>query len=278
VVLISGASTGIGRATALRLASAGFTVLAGVRRQQDGAALAEAGPVEPVILDVTDEASIAAAAKQATELGDGQVAGLVNNAGVSINGPFEALTVADWRRQFEVNLFGHVAMTNALLPAVLAAKGRIVNVGSIGGRMALPIMGPYTASKHAVRGWSDAMRGELATQGVHVALIEPGAIKTPMWEKGQSEADVLEEGLSQDIRERYGATLAALRKTATRTEGMAIPPERVAKRIEHAMTSSRPRPHYLVGTDAHIQAGVAMLPARTVDRALRLLTGVGRKQ
>ena len=152
-IIISGASTGIGRATALHLRGLGFEVLAGVRREGD----APPGTT-PVVLDVTDQAAIDALAAR---IGDAPLAGLVNNAGIALGGPTEHLAVDEWRRQFEVNFFGHVAMTRALIPSLRAGRGRIVNMGSIGGQMATPLLGPYAASKFAIHGLSDALRFEL---------------------------------------------------------------------------------------------------------------------
>jgi NAD(P)-dependent dehydrogenase (short-subunit alcohol dehydrogenase family) len=201
---------------------------------------------------------------------EGNLVGLVNNAGINVSGPFETLGLEEWRRQFEVNLFGHVAVTKALLPALLANRGRLITVGSIGGRMSLPFLSPYTASKFAVRGWMDAMRTELAPQGVKAVLIEPGAIATPMWEKGNAAVDVHLEGLTDDERERYARQIEGARKAADLSARHAIPPERCAKAIEHALTAARPKGRYLVGPDAHVQAGIAAMPTRVQDGVTRL--------
>ena len=275
VVLISGASTGIGRAAAVGLAREGFQVLGGVRRREDGETLVEGG-VEPVLFDVTDADSIAAVAAHALDRGDGHLTGLVNNAGASINGPFEVLTIDDWRRQFEVNFFGHVAVTRAVVGGLRSAGGRIVNVGSIGGRVALPLLGPYTASKFAIHGWSESLRMELAPDGVRVALVEPGAIATEIWRKGNAEADAMEAAVPDEVRTRYAARLAAVRRASTRAAQHAVPPERVAKVIIHALTARRPRARYLVGPDARLEAAVAHLPAGMLDRAIGVATGVPR--
>jgi NAD(P)-dependent dehydrogenase (short-subunit alcohol dehydrogenase family) len=185
---------------------------------------------------------------------------------------FETIELEAWREQFEVNLFGHVAITSALLPALLENHGRIITVGSVGGRMSVPFLSPYAASKFAVRGWMDSIRLELAPQGVKVVLIEPGAIATPMWDKGNAAADVYLEGLSDDLKRRYAAQLAGGRKAAALAESHAIPPEQCAKVIERALTARRPHGRYLVGVDAHVQAGIAVLPTAVMDAIANLAT------
>lgn len=266
-VFVTGASTGIGYATALRLANAGFTVIPGLRRDEP---LPE--PVaKPVLLDLADPDSIGPAAKEVVERADGKLLGLVNNAGMNVSGVFEALSLDEWRMQFEVNLFGHIALTQALLPALLATHGRIATVGSIGGRMSVPYLAPYSASKFAVRAWMDAIRMELAPQGVRAALIEPGAIATPLWEKGTTSALSRIDELPDDVRTRYERHFNGALKTAKMSESHAIPPERVAKAIEHALTARRPKGRYLVGPDAHLQAVVAAMPTRVYDGVIRML-------
>ena len=261
-VVISGASTGIGRATALHLHGLGFEVLAGVRREGD----APRGTTA-VLLDVTDQAAIDALA---TRVGDGPLAGLVNNAGIALGGPTEYVSLDDWRRQFEVNFFGHVAMTRALIPALRAGGGRIVNIGSIGGRMATPFLGPYAASKFAMHGFSDALRMELHGQGIHVALIEPGSIATEIWRKGDEAFAQTGAELPPELLERYRHDLAGVQKVAQQTASRAIPPEQVAGLVEHALTARRPRARYLAGADARVQALIARLPAGVTDRLVRL--------
>jgi NAD(P)-dependent dehydrogenase (short-subunit alcohol dehydrogenase family) len=268
VVFITGASTGIGHATAVRLAKAGFDVIPGLRRDEP---LPE--PVKPpVLLDLADPGSIAPACKDVLERAEGNLVGLVNNAGMNVNGPFEAIGLDEWRRQFEVNLFGHIAVTSALLPHLIDNGGRVVTTGSIGGRMSLPFLAPYTASKFAVRGWMDSLRLELAPHGVRAVLIEPGSIATPLWGKGTADADARIETLSEVHKARYGAQMEGAKKAAAMAERMAIPPERCAKVIEHALTARRPKGRYLVGPDAHLQAGIAILPTRLLDAFTRLAT------
>jgi NAD(P)-dependent dehydrogenase (short-subunit alcohol dehydrogenase family) len=272
-VFITGASTGIGRATALRLAAAGYHVIPGLRREEP---LPE--PVQaPVLLDLADPDTIEPACRQVLDRTGGTLAGLVNNAGINVSGPFETVPLEEWRRQFEVNLFGHLAITSTLLPALLAGRGRLITVGSIGGRISLPFLSPYTASKFAVRGWMDAMRVELAPQGVTAVLVEPGAIATPLWDKGNAAVDVHLDGLPDEVRRRYATQIEGARKAAAMSEKHAVSPERCARVIEKAMTARRPRGRYLVGPDAHLQAAVAVMPTRVLDAASRLATRQPRR-
>ncbi len=265
-VVISGASTGIGRATALALKARGFEVLAGVRRASDAP-----DGTTPVLLDVTDAAAIGELAQR---IDGGSLAGLVNNAGVGIGGPVEHIGIDEWRMQFEVNLFGHVAMTRALIPALRAGGGRIVNIGSIGGRQALPLVSPYSASKFAMHGFSDALRLELRGQGIHVALVEPGAIATEIWRKADESFDEIESALPAEVATRYRTELAGARKASGRAARHAIPAAKVAAVVEHALTARRPRARYVVGADARGQALVERLPAALRDRLLRLALGI----
>jgi NAD(P)-dependent dehydrogenase (short-subunit alcohol dehydrogenase family) len=229
-----------------------------------------------VTIDLADPASIGPACAEVLDRSAGRLVGLVNNAGYTVSGPCEALEVDDWRAQFEVNFFGHLAITKALLPALLANRGRIVNIGSIGGRFSAPFIAPYSASKFAVRAWSDAMRLELAPHGVHVALIEPGAIATPLWGKGNELADEQLEKMTPEQKTRYAKQIEGPRKAARMAEKHAIPADKCAQIIEHALTAKRPKGRYLVGVDARLQAGISILPTRGLDRVSRLLLGQPR--
>jgi NAD(P)-dependent dehydrogenase (short-subunit alcohol dehydrogenase family) len=267
-VFITGASTGIGQATAMRLAKAGYDVIPGLRRDEP-----LPDPVKaPVLIDLADPDSIGPACTEVLARANGQLIGLVNNAGIIVSGPFETVSLEQWRYQFEVNFFGHIAVTAALLPALIANRGRVVTVGSIGGRMALPFAAPYTSSKFAVRGWMDSLRIEIAPQGVRAILIEPGAVATPLWVKGNSDADAHIEGMTAEHVQRYGDQMDGARKAATMAERMGMPPERCAKVIEHALTSPHPKGRYLVGPDAHLQAGIAAMPTRVLDGVTRIAT------
>jgi len=269
-VVITGASTGIGEACALRLDRDGFRVFAGVRKETDAQRLQQQASqrLTPVTIDVTNEAQIEAAAKTVADaVGEAGLAGLVNNAGISINGPLEYLTSEDLRKQLDVNVVGQMAVTRAFLPLIRKAKGRIVNIGSIGGRFTTPFLGPYCASKHAMEAISDALRQELRPWGIHIALVEPGSIATEIWQKGLSDADDLLKNLPEDGVMRYGKAFAALREAAAKFEAAGIPPDRVARSVEHALTSGRPRTRYIVGFDATVQRLIRdIVPDRMRDR------------
>jgi NAD(P)-dependent dehydrogenase (short-subunit alcohol dehydrogenase family) len=272
-VLVTGSSTGIGRATALRLDELGFRVFAGVRKPADGEALeaAAGGQLRHLALDVADAASVEAAAKGLADATGERLIGLVNNAGITVTGPLEGLTVDDWRRQFEVNVFGQVAVTRALLPMLRAAKGRVVFMSSVGGRNALPMLGPYNASKHAIEAIGDSLRQELRSLGVKVSIVEPGSVATPIWDKGQEGASDAREEFGQDVERIYGPMMDRFAKLAMDTGKRGIPPERVADAVEHALTADRPRTRYVVGADAKVQMALrALLPDRVRD------AGVGR--
>jgi NAD(P)-dependent dehydrogenase (short-subunit alcohol dehydrogenase family) len=262
-VVITGASTGIGRATALRLARGGFDVLAGVRREEDGATLREDGRIEPVLVDVTDAGQVADLAER---VAGAPLAGLVNNAGIAVAGPLEGIPLDQVRRQYEVNVFGLLAVTQALLEPIRAGHGRIVNIGSIGGRINTPFVGPYSSSKAAVRSLSAALRRELRPWDIRVALVEPGALDTPIWRKGEEGAEETVGALSERVRTLYARQLAAL-VAATRTIAAgASSPDDAAQAVEHALTASRPRTLYTVGREARIQGALhSLLPARTFD-------------
>lgn len=271
-VVVTGASTGIGAACALGLDALGFQVFAGVRRATDGAALQQraSGRLTAVALDVTDAASIAGATRTVSAVvGVKGLAGLVNNAGIAVPGPLEFLPLADLRRQFEVNVVGQVAVTQAMLPLLRAARGRIVNMGSIGGRMAAPFVGAYGASKFALEALTDALRVEVRPWGMHVSIIEPGAIATPIWQKSTQEANRMQDGLPPEAMRLYGKALEALRKGAAYSERTAIPPDAVVAAVVHALTAEKPRTRYVIGRRAKMQAAIARwLPDRTRDRLL----------
>jgi NAD(P)-dependent dehydrogenase (short-subunit alcohol dehydrogenase family) len=256
--LVTGASSGIGAAAATRLARSGWRVFAGVRKQGD----APEG-TEEVLLDVTKEKQIQAAAERADQLD-----ALVNNAGIALAMPLERVPLEELRAQLEVNVVGQIAVTQAFLPALRRARGRLVFVGSIAGKSALPFLGPYAASKHALEAVADALRIELRPWGIAVTIVEPGTIRTPIWQKGAAKADEL---LDEQTQELYGARMAALRKVAAKRGSSGVPAEAVAAVIERALTSNRPKARYLVGRDAWLRAGVEHLPTRARDRAYERL-------
>jgi NAD(P)-dependent dehydrogenase (short-subunit alcohol dehydrogenase family) len=279
--VVSGSSTGIGRATALRLARAGHRVFAGVRRQGDADSLRAEGlpTLCPVLFDVTDTAAVQAAARTVSEGVNGAVLqGVVANAGVGVGGPLEFLELAEMRRQLEVNVLGVLSVVQAFLPLVRRARGRVVITGSIGGRNAMPIIGPYATSKFALEGMAESMRRELSPFGIHVALIEPGSIATPMMLEKTPEAGAeLLASLEGEARRLYEPMGRAVIAAFAGFAKQAIPPERVAEAIEHALTAARPKARYLVGTDAKVQALlVRLLPDRWRDAVFARLIGMPR--
>jgi len=275
-VLITGASTGIGRATALYLDRAGWRVFAGVRREEDADALREAGSerLAPLMLDVTDAAQIAAAAERiGADVGSGGLDGLVNNAGIAVPGPLETLPIEDFERQIEVNLTAHVAVTQAMLPAIRSARGRIVFITSIGGLMAFPMFGAYHAAKFGLEAVGDVFRRELRPWGIEVAVVEPGSIATPIWERGDEAVDGLAGRAREGHADLYGEAIDSYREVARKTGARGIAPEKVAVKVEHALSARRPRTRYLVGADARGQAFAAwLLPDRLLDRLIARAT------
>jgi NAD(P)-dependent dehydrogenase (short-subunit alcohol dehydrogenase family) len=275
-VLITGAGRGIGRATATRLAQSGWSVIAGVRRAADAEALIAAHPdrVSPVILDVTDAAQVAALDAALP----GRVDALVNNAGIVVTGPLEAVAPDELRRQLEVNVVGQAAVTQALLPRLRSSRGRIVFVSSLSGRVATPMFGPYNASKFALEGMADALRMEIRPWGVDVSLVEPAQTDTDLWQRAEDDLDAVLASLSPGHRELYGRHIEGFRKTIPRSQRMAAPADGVAAAIERALTDRRPRARYVVGRPAQIQAVLAALtPTPVLDRLLRMGSGVPRK-
>jgi NAD(P)-dependent dehydrogenase (short-subunit alcohol dehydrogenase family) len=273
-VVVTGASTGIGEASARQLSRLGFDVVAGVRSEEAASRAREAG-LEPVRLDVTDAGSVAAAAAFVeARVGDRGLDGLVNNAGVAVSGPVELVPLDEWRRQLEVNLIGQVAVTQALLPALLRRRGRVVMVSSIGGRVAAPLFGPYSASKFGLEAVSDALRREVAELGVRVVIVEPGAIATPIWDKGITVGDEIVARGDPTARARYARLIDRIRAAAEANARDGLPPSAVAEVIGEAMTAEKPRTRYLVGREAKVRARLAqLLPDRALDalvaRAMR---------
>jgi len=272
-VFITGSSTGIGEAVALHLVQRGHRVFAGVRREADGDALqAKAGDgLVPVRCDVADAASVeAAVAEIADAVGDGGLQGLVNNAGVARAGPLEHLPLEEWRDQFEVNVFGQVAVTRAALPLVRDGHGRICFVGSVSGRLGSPLMGPYVGSKFAIEGIAQCLRAELRPWGIPVSVVEPGPVKTPIWEKGRAYADELEQRLGADAAARYADQIAASRRSLEVNEKIGVSTAKTSAAIEHALFADRPKHRYLVGPPAKVGGTLArVLP----DKALAKLLG-----
>jgi NAD(P)-dependent dehydrogenase (short-subunit alcohol dehydrogenase family) len=277
LVVVTGASTGIGAATAKELARKGFHVLAGVRREADadalrGLSIEGIGGIEPQILDITVESDVAAIADRvARDPLHRPLRALINNAGIAINAPVETLQPAEWRRQFEVNLFGHIAMTQALLPALLSSSGTVVNISSVGGKVVLPTYGAYAGSKFALEAVSDALRRELGHAGIKVVVVEPGAVKTEMAERGIATAEGLKANMTATQLARYGDLIAAVTAQARSFNDIGVSAEHAAMVIAKAATASRPRTRYTVGRDAAILVRTARVVSdRVLDRIVRL--------
>jgi NAD(P)-dependent dehydrogenase (short-subunit alcohol dehydrogenase family) len=283
-VLITGASTGIGRASAIELAKNGFDVFAGVRREEDGRSIeieaaqlpGSHGKLSAIRIDVTDAGGIAEVVKQISQIvGDEGLAGVVNNAGISVVGPVEFVPLADWRKQFEINVFGVIAVTQATLPLLrrhVARHGhgsaRLVNMSSIAGRIAQPIVGPYTASKFAVESLTDSLRMELRSQGIVVCSVNPGAIDTPIWSKAHASADNLTP--DHPARALYGKIIDGVTTAADQAHASAGPVSLVAKSVLACMTCDNPKTRYFVGKDAKSGAmAKRLIPDKIFDAILR---------
>jgi NAD(P)-dependent dehydrogenase (short-subunit alcohol dehydrogenase family) len=264
-VVITGASTGIGRSCALRMDALGWRVFAGVRREADGASLrGEASErLTPVILDVTEAAAVAEAKQTVGEaVGDAGLDGLVNNAGIPYGGPVEFLDLEHLRHTFEVNFFGAVHVSQAFIPLLRQAAGRIVNMSSVSGWIASPFLSPYSTSKFALEALSDALRVELNPWKIRVAVIEPGAIDTPIWSKGTEIIGRLARGANSDMMKLYGPEVEIFKQ---RVAPHGIAASYVVKAVEHALTSRQPRTRYAVGRDAALVRVLRYLPDRWRD-------------
>ncbi len=276
-VLITGASRGIGRATALRLSASGWDVYATVRRAEDGEALsaeATGQRLHPLRVDVTDAEQIAALDGLLPERLDA----VVNNAGIVVGGPLESLSAEDLRRQLEVNVVGAVALTNAVLPRLRISRGRVVFVSSLNGRISTPMTGAYNASKFAIEAIADAWRLELRPWGIAVVLVEPAMTDTDMWRQAPQTLEGEEAKMSAEHRELYAGHLAGMRKLIPRVQKMAKPVDGVAKAIEQALTTARPRARYAIGADVKVQAALsAVTPTRIKDRLFGVATGTPGK-
>jgi NAD(P)-dependent dehydrogenase (short-subunit alcohol dehydrogenase family) len=267
-VVVTGASTGIGEASAIRLAAQGFIVYAGVRKAADAERLqSQSLPgLRPLMIDVSDGESVTHAAAEVSEAaGNSGLKGLVNNAGVSWGGPLEFQGQDEIRAMFDVNVFGLIAVTQAFLALVRKGGGRIVNMSSVGGRTAVPFTGAYAATKFAVEAISDSMRVELRPWRIHVACIEPGSIATPLWERGLVAAAEQMAKWPAEAQALYGQYIPRMIEITQRTAKAGIPPARVADAVEHALTASRPKTRYLVGTDARAQVLLGSVPDKTRD-------------
>ena len=271
-VMITGTSTGIGAATALLLTESGFQVFAGVRRETDGDALKArtSGEITAVVMDITDDAAVARAVGSVTAaVGERGLAGLVNNAGIVRPGPLEFQPLADFREQLEVNLVRQLAVIQAFLPLIRRGHGRIVNVGSIGGHLVLPIHGAYSASKFGMEALSDALRLELRQWRIPVSLVDPGATQTAIFGKTLAALDAMQQALDEGGHHDYDAQLAAMRRTVEKTAADAAPPSELAEAIATALTAEKPKARYLAGTGAREALALARTPSdRLKDLAI----------
>ncbi len=266
-IVITGASSGIGEACALHFHRKGYRVFAGVRRAEDGEALRQktSERLTPLLMDVTDAQSLREAARSIDRK---EISGLVNNAGIAVPGPLELIPLERLREQLEVNVVGQVAATQAFLPLLRNGRGRIVNIGSIGGRSVVPMNGPYSASKFALEAITDALRMELAEWGISVSIIEPGAVKTAIWEKSLSEADRIMRDLPAEGLDLYRHLIARIKKLAEGQARSGSLPEEVVKAVDHAMTSAKPKTRYVIGREAKIRVLMNHLPDRKRDQII----------
>lgn len=255
------------------LARSGYVAFAGVRSENDAARLRAIHPnIHPLLFDVTDEAAIAKAVAEIVAVGS-PLAGVVSNAGIAQGGPLEHIPIADVRRQLEVNVVGGLALVQAILPHLPSPGGRILFLGSIAGRLAMPYNAAYSASKFALRAIADALRIELAPAGIFVSLIESGSASTPIWRKGRESRAHLFAMLGEHTRPHYYRAMERLMQVTESEERGGIPAERVAEAILHGFTSKRPRERYVLGS---ARAGniLALLPLRLRDRIIRIVQGV----
>ncbi|MDX3061018.1 MULTISPECIES: SDR family NAD(P)-dependent oxidoreductase [Streptomyces] len=265
LIVVTGASTGMGASAARELAGQGFHVLAGVRRDRDADAIRSAG-IEPVILDITKSDHVEALAARVAR-DPRALHALVNNAGIQVNAPVESLPMAQWRWVFEVNLFGHIAVTQALLPALLRSKGRVINISSVGGKVAMATYGAYAGAKFALEAVSDSLRREVAPLGVHVVVVEPGGVRTEMAARGITTANDLAANMTPEQDERYGSLVEATNTLMATGTSSGVTADAAARVIAKAVTTRRPRTRYTIGRDAALVTRLArILPDRTLDR------------
>lgn len=268
-VLVTGASTGIGYATAVLLAQSGYCVFAGVRSTQDAQRLRDTHhAIEPVQLDVTHPGDIATAF-ETIRLNGPPLYGLVNNAGVAVAGPLEYLPLEEIRRAFEVNVFGALAVTQAALALLRPAGGRIIFMSSVSGQIAPPLLGPYAASKFALEAFADSLRMELGAFGIPVSVIQPGNVRTPIWSKGGRNRDALAERMPAAALERYGRGIDALLRVTQREEHAGMDASVVAFVVLRALHARNPHARYAVGAPAGWQRRIAtLIPERVRDRLI----------
>jgi NAD(P)-dependent dehydrogenase (short-subunit alcohol dehydrogenase family) len=271
-VLVTGAGRGIGRSIAEHLANQGWDVIAGVRTQLDADAITATNPqrISAVLLDVTDDAQL----DQLEATLPARLDAVVNNAGVVVAGPMEAVSTADWRKQLDVNVIGQLAVTRAVLPRLRRSRGRVVFISSINGQLAFPMMGAYCASKFALEAAAEALRMELRPWGISVVVVEPAQTDTDMWHTAPAMVAETEAAFSSAHRELYARHIAGFKKRIPLSQKMAVAPEKVAAVVERALTTKRHRPRYVVGAAPKVQAAlITKLPIAVRDRVLRMVAG-----
>lgn len=270
-VLVTGASRGIGSAIVEHLASRGWDVIAGVRSQRDADAVTTLSPrVSAVILDITSADDIAALDGVLPQKLDA----VVNNAGIAVGGPMETLSPDEWRNQLEVNVIAQLAVTQAVLPRLRKSRGRVVFISSVNGRLSMPLLGAYAASKFALEAAADALRMELAPWDIRVIIVEPAQTDTDMWRTADSMVEQLASALTPEHRQLYAAHIAGMRKMIPTARRMAVPTRKVSAVVEQALTTRRPRARYVVGAGPKVQVALmAVLPTGVKDRMLRRVSG-----
>jgi NAD(P)-dependent dehydrogenase (short-subunit alcohol dehydrogenase family) len=266
-VLISGASTGIGQYCALRLAQSGFQVFAGYRQPEAQEALrALHSAIYPIRLDITSEQSIILAFEHIQNHLQGKpFQGLINNAGIVVGGPLESISTERWREQLEVNLIGHIAVTQAFLPLLRESRGRIISMGSVAGIQTLPFVSPYSVSKFGLGVISDALRVELQPWGIQVALIEPGSVQTPIWEKSRLALETELENWTPELKKLYGPAMRQVEEASLRSSIKGVSPQKVANAVLHALTAKHPKTRYPIGSDAQLRRYFSWLPDQLKD-------------
>lgn len=269
LVIITGASSGIGAATARELARRRFHVLAGVRRDQDADAIRGPG-IEPLIIDITNPDHIRALANRVHGDPQGRVVrALVNNAGIGVNAPVEVFAIDEWRRLFEVNFFGHIAVTQTLLPALIRSEGRVINISSVGGKIAMATYGPYAGTKFALEAVSDSLRREIAPFGVQVVVIEPGAVRTKIAGRAIATANEVASNMTPEQSQRYGGLVQASTAQAASFTDSGLSADAAAKVLAKAVTARKPRTRYTIGRTTAVMTLLArILPDRTLDRVI----------
>ena len=271
-VLVTGAARGIGKSIVEHLSSRGWDVIAGVRSEQDAEAVTGLSPqsISSVILDVTSADDIAALDEALPERLDA----IVNNAGIAVGGPMEAVSPDEWRKQLEINVIGQLAVTQAAIPRLRKSGGRIVFISSVNGRLSMPLIGAYCASKFALEAAADALRMELRPWHIPVVIIEPAQTDTDMWRTADTMVEQTEAALTAEQRTLYAEHIAGMKKMILMSQKIAVPAEKVSAVVEEALTARRPRARYVVGLRNKLQAAlVTNLPTRARDRLLRLVSG-----